>query len=317
VSFHVAVLSGGLSLEREVSLHSGRRVAEGLAERGHEVSEFDVDERLIRQLRSGDFDLAYLCLHGRPGEDGTIQGMLDLLGLPYTGPGALASHLAFDKPLAKAALAREGVATPDSLTISVMAFREMGAAALLDQAVARLGLPLVVKPARGGSSLGLRIVGEASGLPAALIGAFAYDNRVLLERFVTGVEVAIAVREGLDGSPEALLPVEIVPREGAYDFNARYSIGATEFFIPARIDPDATAACTEAAMASHRVLNCADLSRTDLIVDGQGKPWVLEVNTCPGMTETSLVPLSAEAAGIEFPDLVDGVVKRALARRST
>ncbi len=306
-SHAVAVLSGGLSLEREVSLSSGGRVADALADSGHHVTRLDVDHNLVRNLEQGGFDVAYLALHGAAGEDGTIQSLLELIGLPYTGPDVLASSLAWNKPIAQGLYQRQGIQVPDRVTLSQHAFREMGASAAVDHIADVLGMPLVVKPATGGSSLGLAMVDRPQVLPQAIVGAFSYADAVLIEKFVAGTEIAVTV---LDGA--ALPPVEIQPKGGAYDFAARYTAGATEFHAPARIDDEVREACEEIAVIAYEAIGARHLSRADLIVDMHGTPWLLEMDTCPGMTSTSLVPLAAQAADIAFDELCERVVHLAL-----
>ncbi|MFA9431560.1 D-alanine--D-alanine ligase [Egicoccus sp. AB-alg2] len=305
---NVAVLSGGISLEREVSLRSGTRVADALADRGHDVTRVDVDGELVHVLERGGFDAAFLTLHGSAGEDGTVQALLELVGLPYTGPDVLASSLAWNKPIAQGVYRRAGIHTPRNVTLTQQAFREMGAVAVLDRLAAALGSPVVVKPATGGSSLGLTIVEEAAGLPQAIVGAFSYADTVLLEQFVAGTEVAVTVLDG-----RALPAVEIHPKEGAYDFAARYTAGATEFHAPARLDDAVAQACAEAAVGAYRAIGARHISRADLVVDAHGTPWLLELDTCPGLTDTSLVPLAAEADGLSFGDLCETLLGLALA----
>ncbi|MFA9443884.1 D-alanine--D-alanine ligase [Egicoccus sp. AB-alg6-2] len=305
---NVAVLSGGISLEREVSLRSGSRVADALADRGHEVTRLDVDGELVRVLERGGFDAAVLTLHGSAGEDGTVQALLELVGLPYTGPDVLASSLAWNKPIAQGLYRRAGLQVPRGVTLTQQAFREMGAVAVVDRVADALGLPVVVKPATGGSSLGLTIVHDAAALPQAIVGAFSYADAVLLEQFIAGTEVAVAVLDG-----RALPAVEIQPKEGAYDFAARYTAGATEFHAPARLDDAAARACAEAAVGAYAAIGARHISRADLIVDDRGTPWVLELDTCPGLTDTSLVPLAAEADGIAFGELCETLLGLALA----
>lgn len=307
----VAVIAGGLSFEREVSLRSGRRVADALRERGFIVSELDADNQLVELLQAGDYDAAFLALHGRFGEDGTVAGLLELLGLPYTGSGVDASRLAFDKLAAKSVLRRAGLPVPDAIPLAEGALRELGLGSLLDRAVEQLGLPLVVKPNRGGSALGIRLVERAEQLPAALMTAFGYDDTVLLERRVAGTELALAV---VDGHPP-LPAVEIRPKAGWYDFAARYTHGAAEFHAPAPLDQATTERCLEVARAAHLALGCRDLSRVDAILDDAGTCWILEVNTGPGLTSTSLVPMAADAAGVAFADLAVHLTNRAIARR--
>jgi D-alanine-D-alanine ligase len=307
----IAVLAGGLSFEREVSLRSGRRVADALRDRGYGVTELDADEQLVESLRSGDADAVFVALHGRFGEDGTVAGLLELLGLPYTGSTFNASRLAFDKVAAKAVLGRAGLAVPAAIPVAEGALRELGMGALLDRAMDELGLPLVVKPNRGGSALGVRLVERADQLPAALMTAFGYDDTVLLERYIAGTELALAVVDGLARLPA----VEIRPKEGWYDFAARYTHGAVDFRAPAEIESTLGERCFEIATSAHLALGCRDLSRVDAVLDVDGTCWILEVNTGPGLTSTSLVPIAADAAGVSFADLAVHLTNRAIARR--
>lgn len=310
VPLRVAVLAGGLSLEREVSLRSGRRVAEALGDRGHQVTRLDLDESLVDRLVDAEVDACYLALHGKAGEDGTIQSLLELLGLPYTGPDAVASAIAWDKVVCKGLLARAGLATPDWVAVSSDAIQDMGAAGALDRVADRLGSALVVKPAQGGASMGVRRAQAGEDLSAALVTAFSYHDVVLIERFIAGTEVAVSV---VDGAP--LPAVEIVPRAGTYDFAARYTHGATEFFSPARLDEAALDRCREIAVEAYRIVGCRDVSRADLMVDPDGQPWLLELDTCPGMTETSLLPMAAQAGGWDFSLLCERIVRLAAERR--
>jgi len=307
----VAVIAGGLSFEREVSLRSGQRVAEALRERGYRVGELDADHRLVETLNTGEFDVAFLALHGRFGEDGTVASILELLGIPYTGSSFDASRLAFDKLAAKSVLRRAGLSVPTAIPLTEGALRELGVGSLLDRAMDELGLPLVVKPNRGGSALGIRLVERPDQLPAALMAAFGYDDTVLLEQRMDGTELALSVVDGLPTLP----PVEIHPKEGWYDFSARYTHGAAEFRVPANLDPATTTRCLEAAQAAHLALGCRDISRVDAILDPTGTCQILEVNTGPGLTTTSLVPMAADAANLTFADLAAHLTDRATARR--
>jgi D-alanine-D-alanine ligase len=295
----VLVLAGGLSHERDVSLRSGRRVSEALRAVGVDVEERDVDAGLIPALKEDPPSAAFPLLHGAAGEDGALGEVLDLLDVPYVGSAAVACRTAFDKPVAKAIVEASGVTTPPAVVLPHETFRELGAQTVLERIVNRLGLPLVVKPSRGGSALGCNVVHSLEELPGAMVGCFAYGDVALLERHVTGTEVSIAVVDVGDG-PRALPAVEIVPDGGIYDYAARYNAGATEFVAPARLSDTAAAACATTALAAHRALGLRDLSRTDLIVDTAGTPWFLEVNVAPGMTETSLVPLAVESAGLDL-----------------
>jgi D-alanine-D-alanine ligase len=303
----IAVLTGGSSLEREVSLRSGSRVADALRDRGHTVATLDTDAELVRTLGAGGYDLAFLTLHGAAGEDGTIQSVLELLGLPYTGPDVLASSLAWNKPIAQGLFRRAGLSVPQFVTLTQQAFREMGASAALDRLADDLKFPLVVKPATGGSSLGLAFVDDAGSLPRALVGAFSYADAVLVERAIIGTEVAVAIIDG-----EALPAVEIQPKEGAYDYAARYTAGSVEFHVPARLEEPVAEAVRAASVAAYEAVGARHVSRCDLIVDADGTPFILELDTCPGMTETSLLPLAAQAAGLDFGDLCERLVTLAL-----
>lgn len=292
----VLVLAGGLSHERDVSLRSGRRVAEALRDAGCRVQVRDVDAQLLATLADHAPDVVWPLLHGASGEDGAIRDVLDLLGQPYVGSDPAACRVAWDKPVAKSVARSAGLATPDSVALPHGTFRELGAQAVLGSIVERLGLPLVVKPARGGSALGVNVVREPGELPRAMVDCFAYGDVALVERFVDGVEVAVSIIDTGDG-PTALPPVEIVADSGMYDYDARYTAGATEFFCPARLTATAADAVREVALTTHRAFGLRHLSRTDLIVDRIGHPWFLEVNAAPGMTETSLLPQAAEAGG--------------------
>lgn len=304
----VAVLAGGVSLERDVSLRSGRRMTDALVERGVAATLVDVDATLLTRLDEGHYDVAVVALHGASGEDGTVAALLELAGLPFTGAGSLASALAWDKPIARGLYARAGLAVADGVTLSQRAFRELGASAVVDRVAATLGLPLVVKPANGGSSLGVTNVEDAAALPAAIVTALSYADAALVERRVVGTEVAVAVLDG-----RALPAVEIVPRGGTYDYAARYTVGATDFHVPARLADEVLGACADAATRAVRAIGARHLVRVDLIVDADGVPVVIEIDTSPGMTETSLAPMAAAAAGIPFDELCRTLV--ALARR--
>jgi D-alanine-D-alanine ligase len=295
----VALLEGGRSLERAVSLRSGHRVAEALAELGHEVVELDLNAELVPALEREEPDAVFIALHGVEGEDGTIQSLLDLMEIPYTGPRATACRRCMGKGRAKQLFREHGVPTPDWVTYSAASIRELGAAATFGRSAERLGLPLVVKPDSQGSSLGVRIVTETEALPDAVVSAFSYDDRVLLEEWVDGRELAITI---LDDEP--LPVVEAIPADGnAYDFEARYEIGGARFICPAELDKTSERAAREAALGAYRALGCSSYARVDLILGAAG-PSVLEVNAIPGLTETSLMPQAAEAAGVGFTDLV-------------
>ncbi|WP_222844039.1 D-alanine--D-alanine ligase [Cellulosimicrobium sp. CUA-896] len=304
---HVTILAGGLSHERDVSLRSGRRVAESLRAAGLEVSVHDVDADLLRFLDRHRPDVVWPLLHGASGEDGSVRDVLELVGVPYVGTGPRESRAAWSKPVAKSVAIGAGISTPEYVTLPQSLFRELGAQPVLDAIVARLGLPLVVKPTQGGSALGVTLVETADQLPRAMVDCFAYGNVALVERAVSGTELAVSVVDLGDG-PRALPPVEIVT-EGPYDYDARYNPGRTEYFAPARLDAEADAMVRDVAVRAHRALGLRDLSRTDVILEPDGQVQFLEVNVAPGMTETSLFPQAARAAGLDLAELYLAVVR--------
>jgi len=310
----VAVLKGGRSLERQVSLRSGARVQDALERLGHEVLAIDVGLDLIRRLRDDAPDAAFVALHGPDGEDGTVQELLEILGLPYTGSGVLACSRAMDKVLTKHLLIEAGVPTPDFFAFTQTAFRELGAAEALPAIEERLDFPIVVKPSSQGSALGIKFARTPADVPAALVAAFSYGARVLLERHVDGRDLAVSVLEGPDG-PEALPVVEAVPpAEDFYDFEARYEIGRTSFVCPAELPEGVAARAQELALATYRLLGLDAFARVDLMLDGDGELYVLEANPIPGLTDTSLMPQAAEAAGIGFDELVARILELAWTR---
>ena len=297
----VVVLAGGLSHERDVSLRSGRRVTEALRTAGLEVTMADVDADLLAAVSDARPDLVWPLLHGATGEDGSVRDVIELLGLPYLGTGPRASRLAWSKPIAKTVVAQAGLATPDFVTLPQSLFRELGAARVLGAVLARFGLPLVVKPSHGGSALGVTLVRDAADLPRAMVNAFAYADSALIERAITGRELAVSVIVDA-GGPRALPAVEIVT-DGPYDYDARYNPGRTEYFTPARLTGTEAKEVAAVAVAAHLALGLRHISRTDLILDAAGVPQFLEVNVAPGMTETSLFPQAALAGGYELPTL--------------
>ncbi|HVE98052.1 MAG TPA: D-alanine--D-alanine ligase [Mycobacteriales bacterium] len=310
----VLVLAGGLSFERDVSLRSGRRVVDALRSAGVDAELRDADAALLPALAEHEPDAVFIALHGGPGEDGAVRGVLDLAGVPYAGSPPHACRMAFDKPTAKALVRSAGGRTPDWVTLPHETFRELGAHAVLEHLLRRLGLPLVVKPARGGSALGMTLVEAAESLPAAMVHCFSYGDAALVEKWVGGTEVAVAVVDGSTG-PIALPVVEIVPKGGVFDYDARYTAGMTDYYAPARLEPETLARAEHAALAAHRALGLRDLSRSDLIVDAAGVPHFLEVNVAPGMTETSLVPMAIEAAGQHVGAVCLAALNAAAARR--
>jgi D-alanine-D-alanine ligase len=307
----VAVLKGGRSLERGVSLRSGARVEDALARLGHEAIPLEADGAMVKRLAEDRPDVAFVAMHGPGGEDGTAQELLEILGIPFTGPGVAACARCIDKVLAKHELRAAGVPTPNWFAFNETAFRELGAADALGGIEERLGFPLVIKPSRGGSALGIKFAESWFDVPEALVSAFSYDDRVLLERFVGGRELAVSVL-----GDEPLPVVEVIPQPGdSYDFEARYEIGRTSFVCPAELSAGEGAAVNEAALGAYRALGCAGFSRVDLILGADG-PQVLEVNAIPGLTDTSLLPQAAEAAGMSFEQLVEKILELALAPAS-
>jgi D-alanine-D-alanine ligase len=309
----IAVLMGGQSLERDVSLISGKRVCDALEAKGYRVLALDVTPDLVTTLRSERPDAVYIALHGKYGEDGTVQELLEFLGIPYTGPGVTASALAWDKALSKRLFRAEGVPTPAWVTFTAAAFKQMGAATALDLVPGAVGgFPVVVKPAKQGSALGLTKVDGPEGLVEALLTALSYGDTAIVEKWIDGRELAVSVVDGPSGEARVFPPVEMEPKSGLFDFSAMYTPGETDYYVPARLDEPTMAEVTGMAARVHGLLGCERVSRVDMVVGGDGVPYVLEVNTSPGMTETSLLPMAAASAGLDFQELVGHLVSSAL-----
>ena len=307
----VVVLAGGISHERDVSLRSGRRVADSLQHRGHAVTVRDPDANLLSALKEDQPELVWPALHGASGEDGALRALLDTLGIPYVGSQPGSSRLAWHKPTAKVLIARAGIATAESITLPRDTFRELGAAQVLDQVVERFGTELVVKPAMGGSAQGVTVVHSADELRRAVIDAYTYGEVALIEKRVFGTEVAAGIIDVGEG-PEVLPIVEIEPRRGVYGYDDRYVAGETRFYTPARLDDAATRAVRETALAAHNTLALRHLSRIDLIVTAEGVPYFLEANVFPGLTETSLVPQAILADGRDLGQTYEQIGEVAL-----
>jgi D-alanine-D-alanine ligase len=315
----VAVLAGGRSLERGVSLRSGARVEDALRSLGHEVRAIDPGADLVRRLKQDRPEMVFIALHGPGGEDGTVQELLEIVGIPYTGPGVTACVRCMDKVVGKQEMREAGIPTPDWVAFNATAFRELGAADALEEIEGRLGFPLVVKPARQGSSLGVEFAPSRAEVPQALVAAFSYDDRVLLERYVKGRELAVGI---LDGEPLPI--VEAIPKqEDFFNFEARYEIGRTDYLCPAELSEGETAAVQDAARRTWEALGCQGFARVDVMLGGAQwaeevrGPQVLEVNAIPGLTDTSLFPQAAEAAGLSFEGLCARIVELALERRES
>ncbi len=305
----VAVLKGGRSLERQVSLKSGGRVQDALERLGHDVVAIDVGHDLVQRLRAAEPDVAFVALHGRDGEDGTVQELLEALGIAYTGSGVSACIRCSDKVIAKHHMLDAGIPTPDFFAFNETAFKELGAADALAEIEQRLGFPIVVKPAGQGSALGIKFAATPQEVPGALVAAFSYGDKVLLERHVHGRDLAVSVLDR-----EVLPVVEAVPRdEDFYDFEARYEIGRTEFVCPAELPTQITERAQELSLEVWDMLGCRGFARVDLMFcEETAELTVLEVNAIPGLTETSLLPMAADAAGIGFDALIERIVELAV-----
>lgn len=293
----VAVLYGGRSTERDVSLKTGKACADALASKGYDVTLVDVDSELPARLREARIDVAFNALHGRWGEDGCVQGLLETMGIPYTGSGVLASAMGMDKVVSKAMFRALGLSLIDYLVFP------SDRAGSITPADLPFGIPCVVKPSGEGSSVGVHLVKDPAKLQAACLDAAAFKGDVIVERYLKGTEVNVAVLDG-----KALGAIEIVPANEFYDYAAKYTAGTTRYFYPARIPEAHTRRVMEAAEVAHRGLGCAGVTRVDFIVAPDGTPYILEINTLPGMTATSLVPKIAAGLGIPFPDLCERIL---------
>jgi len=310
---NVVVLAGGISHERDVSLRSGRRVADALTAAGHRVVLRDPDAGLLPYLASDRPDVVFPALHGSSGEDGSLLELLAAIGVATVGSTGAAARRAWSKPVASSLVAGAGIAVPESIVLSHEAFRELGAASVLRVVREKLDGDLVVKPGSGGSAQGVSIVDHPDALARAMVEAFTYDDVAVVERRIVGTEIAVTVI-GTDDGATTLPAVEIEPTAGVYGFDARYNAGETTFYAPSRLAESELSAAAEAAITAHATLGLRDLSRVDFIVDATGTPWFLEANVLPGLTETSLVPLAIEASGSTASELYDRLVRTAHAR---
>ncbi len=311
----VAVIAGGLSNEREVSWRSGRRAQYALGQAGVDATLYDADESLLDRLKADRVEAAYVAVHGASGEDGSLQTALDLIGIPYVGSPPASCHLAWDKVVAKVLVARAGLPTPAWAAISARSFRELSPTQIIRSVIDELGLPVVVKPATSGSTLGMSLVSDAADLPAALVRCFTFGDVALIERYVTGKTVETVVVEDADGVPGALPPAEFAnPDVSPFSFEARYSADLISIALPAPLSAEATARVKQTAETVHEVLGLRDLSRTDVVVDEDGAAWFLEAAISPGLTETSVLPLAAAEIGRPLGELLADLMVTAKGR---
>ncbi|MGI9953356.1 D-alanine--D-alanine ligase [Moorellaceae bacterium AZ2] len=306
----IAVLMGGPSSEREISLKSGEAVYQALLSKGHEAYKLDLAPTTASELLASRPDLVFIALHGKPGEDGSVQGMLEVLGIPYTGSGVLASALTIDKIITKRLLQQANIPTAPFLVFTAKECRRGALSATLDQIHRKLGLPVVVKAPTQGSTIGTYIVRSPEEMETALAGALQYDDRVLVEKFLPGPEVTAAVLG--NEVPQVLPLIEIVSHTGFYDYRAKYTPGLSDHLIPPRLPQEVQEETIRLAAETYKLLGCRGFARVDFIVAGGRHPHVLEVNSVPGLTATSLVPDAARAAGYSFPDLIQKIVDLAL-----
>jgi D-alanine-D-alanine ligase len=306
------VAMGGRSLEREISLRSGHRVERALRSLGYKVHALDVEGDFVERLLAEQPSFVFVAMHGRGGEDGTLQDLLETLGVPYTGSDPLASALCMDKMLFKRMLRLHGIPTPAFHSFNETAFRELGGARTFPKLLEELGLPAVVKPVAQGSAIGIKFVGTAAQLPSAILGAFGYGDRVLVEERVVGRELAVTVLDSPDPAtgPRALPIVELFTPESFYSYEAHYTIGQLRMEVPAELSDEVRTSVERAALESYALMGCRDLARVDLILDASDVPQVLEINTIPGLTETGITTAAAEAAGMSFAELIAAIVDR-------
>jgi D-alanine-D-alanine ligase len=309
------VAMGGRSLEREISLRSGHRVERALRTLGYSVQALDVDGDFIDRVLAERPRFVFVAMHGRGGEDGTLQDLLETLGVPYTGSDPLASALCMDKMLFKRLLRLHDIPTPAFHSFNETAFRELGGARTFPKLLEELSLPAVVKPVAQGSAIGIKFVTSAEQLPSAILGAFGYGDRVLVEERVLGRELAVTVLDapGSEAGPRALPVVELFTPESFYSYEAHYTIGQLRMEVPAQLSEKVRVRVEQVALESYALMGCRDFARVDLILDEHEVPQVLEINTIPGLTETGITTAAAEAAGMSFAELVEAIVARVVA----
>jgi D-alanine-D-alanine ligase len=299
----IGVLMGGMSGERAVSLRSGANCLRALLASGYRAVEIDALQDVGTRIDEAGVEVAFLALHGRYGEDGTIQGLLEIIGIPYTGSGVLASALGMNKVAAKKVVAGSGLPTPDYREVVAGDDVRSAAAGI----AADLGLPVMLKPVEEGSSLGVSKCKTVEQVESSLQAGLSEFGKMFAERFVTGTEITVGVIER-DGRPEALPILQLVPKNEFYDYEAKYTQGMTEFILPARLEPDIYAHAQQAAVSAFTAIGCRGYSRVDMMVDADGISWFVEVNTLPGMTELSDLPAQARAAGISYEELVETIL---------
>ncbi len=296
----IVVLMGGPSEEREVSLNTGNAILGALLEKGYNAVGIELDPpKLFEQLQKSGCDVVFNAIHGKFGEDGKLQGALDLLGIPYTGSGVLASAIAMDKAASKSLFVASGISTPKSKVYTKFDLKRD----LANEITNEFAIPVVVKAAAQGSSIGVTIVEKIEDLQAAINNAFKYSPNILVEEFIKGRELTVAVWG--NENKEAFPIIEIIPHSGKYDYESKYTKGATEYLVPAALDEDVVKKVQKNALRAFDLLGCSGIARVDLMLGEDGIPYVLEVNSVPGMTSTSLVPKAAQAAGVSFPDLCE------------
>lgn len=305
----IGVLMGGRSPEREISLRTGEAIYNALEKLGNTAVKIDVGYDVVERVKKESVELAFLALHGKYGEDGTVQGLLEMIGIPYTGSGVLASSLAMDKIAAKKIFSYEGLPTPQFLVMESTTAKNLGLQTAAEKIYSEMGLPLVVKAPTQGSTIGITFVHQKEDLVGALELAFQYDHSALVEQFIKGTEITASVLG--NENPIALPLIEIISTTGIYDYEAKYTAGMSEHIIPPRIPKERQDVIRDLAVRTFKAIGCRGLARVDFMLDRYGNPFILEVNTIPGMTATSLFPDAARAAGIEFPELIDRIIKLA------
>ena len=295
---------GGFSTERAVSLKSGQAILESLRRQGYQVIGVDVDRQIAEKLTHEKIEFVVMALHGRWGEDGTIQGLLEIMGIPYSGSGVMASAVGMNKVMTKRLLESHGLPTPR--------YQVLDRSSVLAKLPAGFGLPVVIKPATQGSTVGVSIVSDDSQMAAACEEAFKYDPQILMEEYISGREIAAGI---LDYEPLPL--VEVIPKEKLYDYKAKYTSGMSAYVVPADMSKEKTEEIQAMVLECHQAIGCEGCTRVDLRLTDEGNPYILEINTVPGMTETSLIPKAALAAGMDYDALVARIVKGILDKAGT